>query len=77
VRRPDEFAQRHSMTAQAGMRLSNRDGWIAIGGGMAMPLDAVLGMMKEQLARSRGTSPHKDRSATAARSKHVGRSSRH
>jgi hypothetical protein len=77
VRAPDEFAQRHSMTNQARLRLSNRDGWIGIGGGLAMPLDAVLGMMKEHLARSRGANPHQDRPGTGARSKRVGRSSRH
>ncbi len=75
VRAPDEFAERHALTNRARNRLLSRDGWIAIGGGMAMPLEEVLGMMKERLGQSRGrTRPD---GAASGRHRHTSRTSRH
>ncbi len=53
VREPEEFATRHSLSGRARLRLLDKDGWIAIGGGMAMPPEQVLAMMKDLLAESR------------------------
>lgn len=72
VRAPDEFARRHSFTERARLRLQDRDGWIAIGGGMAMPLEQVLAMMKDRLDESRA-----GRRSAPARSRGARRVSRH
>jgi hypothetical protein len=76
VRKPEEFAERHALTDRARIRLLRRDGWIAIGGGMAMPLEEVLRMMKERLAEAHGNGRAGQTPAAAARAR-TGRTSRH
>ncbi len=73
VREPEEFAARHSLSRRARLRLLNGDGWIAIGGGMAMPIEQVLEMMKDLLAESRA----RVRPAASSARRTTRRTSRH
>ncbi len=73
IRSPEAFAARHQLSPRATRRLVEGDGWLAVRGETAIPLEEVVAMMDERIAAAKPAT----HGSAAAEKRRPKRTSRH